>query len=343
MRIRAAERRKNIERVAVIGLLAFILIVVLIVARACRGKVEKRDKYEIEGTDPVIRVDVEEEAELLVPEGEGVEFDPQIESAYAVMVARSDGRVVASREADARIYPASITKIMTLIVAVENAESLDDTITFTEDMITPFYEQGASLVGFVKDEEVNLRDMLYGMILHSGADATEGVVRMIADDEKSFVALMNKKATELGLKDTHFVNAVGLHDDDHYSTCNDLAVILDYAIDNEICKEILCAYKYTTSPTEQNPDGIELTSNQQSRMEGGESEVARIHGGKTGYTKEAGYCLASYAKAYSDGEEYIIISCKGESLYTPVYDHINACKIYLADEENTKDSAEDAE
>lgn len=343
---RKAERRKKIERIAVFVLLAFILTVVLIVARACRGDVVKREKYQIEDTAPVISADAEDENVrdvLTVTDDGAIGFDEQIESQYAVIIARSDGRIVASREADARIYPASITKIMSLIVAVENAESLDDTITFTTDMISPFYEQGASLAGFAEGETVTLRDMLYGMILNSGADATEGIVRLISGDEKSFVALMNKKATELGLKNTHFVNAVGLHDNDHYSTCNELAVILDYALNNEACKEILCTYKYTTAATEQNPEGIDLTSNLQSRMEGGESEVARIHGGKTGYTKEAGYCLASYAKAYSDGEEYLIVTCKGESLYTPIYDHINACKIYLADQENTEDTTEDAE
>lgn len=342
-----AARQSKLEKVSVFALLVLILLSVIIVARACRGDVSAREKYVIEETTPVAAADVADEEpklDLLVPTADSStrELDAQIESQYGVMISRSDGHIVASREADTRVYPASLTKVMTLIVAVENSVNLDETVTFTSDMITPFYEAGASLVGFAEGETVNLRDLLYGMILLSGADATEGVVRITAGDEESFVAMMNDKAKELNLTDTHFVNAVGLHDDDHYSTCNELAIILDYALENEICREILSTYQYTTSATDQNPDGIALTSNLQSRMEGGESEVARIYGGKTGYTDAAGNCLASYAQAYSDGEEYIIITCKGASLYTPIFDHINICKIYLA-EEDTDESVSEAD
>ncbi len=339
---RAADGQSRLEKIAVAGFLVLILLAVIVVAKACRGNIADREKYQLEGTQLVASSDIEQDAstDVLLPVSDEntVAMDAQIESKYAVMVARSDGRIIASREADTRIYPASLTKIMSLIVAVEKAESLDQTIVFTNDMISPFYEQNASLAGFAEGEEVNLKDLLYGMILVSGADATEGVVRVIAENEENFVALMNAKAKELGLKDTHFVNAVGLHDKDHYSTCNEMAVILDHALQNETCREILSTYKYTTAATEQNPEGVALTSNIQSRMEGGESGVARIYGGKTGYTEAAGNCLASFAKAYSDGEEYIIVTCLGADVYTPIFDHINACKIYLAKEENTDES-----
>ncbi len=338
---RIAVGQSRLEKIAVAGFLVLILLAVIVVAKACRGNVNDREKYQISQTQQVVEEVRDDDApDVLSPVSDenSVPMDDEIKSKYAVMVARSDGRIIASREADTRIYPASLTKVMSLIVAVENAESLDETIVFTNDMISPFYEQNASLAGFVEGEEINLKDLLYGMILVSGADATEGVVRVIAGNEESFVSMMNAKAKELGLKDTHFVNAVGLHDKDHYSTCNEMAVILDHALNDETCREILSTYKYTTAVTEQNPEGIELTSNIQSRMEGGESEVARIHGGKTGYTEAAGNCLASFAKAYSDGEEYVIVTCLGQDVYTPIFDHINACKIYLAEEENTDES-----
>lgn len=329
----------RMDKIVIIALLVVILLAVVLIAKACKGDVTPRDRYEISDTEMISDLPEEDEEVFLpVADENTVPMDEEITSKYAVMVERSSGRIVASREADTVIYPASLTKIMSLIIAVEQAESLDDTIVFTTDMIAPFYEQNASLAGFKEGEEVTLKDLLYGMILVSGADATEGVVRLCAGDEASFVGLMNQKAAALGLKDTHFVNAVGLHDKDHYSTCNEMAIILDYALDNETCREILSTYKYTTAPTEQNPDGIELTSNIQSRMEGGESGVARIHGGKTGYTEVAGNCLASFATAYSDGEEYIIVTCLGADVYAPIFDHINMCKIYLAKEENTDES-----
>ncbi|MBQ3100316.1 MAG: D-alanyl-D-alanine carboxypeptidase [Clostridia bacterium] len=328
------------DRIAIVVLLIIILLAVVLIAKACKGNVEPRDRYEISDTLIVDETPADDASDAFLPVSDENTrpMDEEITSKYAVMVARSDGRIIASREADTVIYPASLTKIMSLVVAVEQTESLDETIVFTNDMISPFYEQNASLAGFKEGEEVTLKDLLYGMILVSGADATEGVVRICTDNEASFVGLMNQKAAALGLKDTHFVNAVGLHDKDHYSTCNEMAVILDYALNNETCREILSTYKYTTAATEQNPDGIELTSNIQSRMEGGESGVARIHGGKTGYTESAGNCLASFASSYSDGEEYIIVTCLGGDVYAPIFDHINMCKIYLAKEENTDES-----
>lgn len=338
--VNKAASGSRLDKIAVIALLVIILLAVILIAKACKGNVTPRDRYEISDTGIANETpeDDTDDVFLPVPDEHTVAMDEEIKSKYAVMVARSNGKIVASREADTVIYPASLTKIMSLVIAVEQAESLDETIVFTNDMISPFYEQNASLAGFKEGEEVTLKDLLYGMILVSGADATEGVVRITAGDEAGFVGLMNQKAAALGLKDTHFVNAVGLHDKEHYSTCNEMAIILDYALDNETCREILSTYKYTTAPTEKNPDGVELTSNIQSRMEGGESGVARIHGGKTGYTEVAGNCLASFASAYSDGEEYIIVTCLGSDVYAPIFDHINACKIYLAEEENTDES-----
>lgn len=256
-------------------------------------------------------------------------LDPAIDCPHAVMIERANGHIVCARRADARVYPASLTKVMSLIVAVENCTSLDDTITFTGAMIDPYYRQNASLAGFAVGETVTLRDMLYGMILPSGADAADGVVRITAGDDEHFVALMNEKCDELGLKNTHFTNAVGLYDPHNYSTCNELAIILDYALQNADCRAILSTYKYTTAATEQHPDGIELTSDLQSRMEGGESGVARIYGGKTGYVTEAKHCLACFAQANGDGREYVIVLCGGDTKWKPVFDSINICKKYI--------------
>lgn len=256
-------------------------------------------------------------------------FDPAIDSEYGIMVERGTGRIVARRDPDAKVYPASLTKVMSLIVAVENCGSLDDTLTFTNAIIDPVFRQGASMAGFDNGETVTLRDMLYGMILPSGADAAEGICICVAGDDEHFVALMNEKAKELGLKKTHFANASGLHDPEQYSTCTELAIILDYAIQDPTCRTVLSTYKYTTAPTEQHPEGIELTSDLQARMEGGESGVARILGGKTGYVTESKYCLATFARADADGREYVIVTCMGSGRWKPIFDHINICKKYI--------------
>ena len=135
---------------------------------------------------------------------------------------------------------------------------------------------------------------------------------------------MNAKAKELGLRDTHFVNASGLFDANHYSTPEDMAVIIRAAMENELLREILSTYEYTTAPTAQNPNGILLTSTLFKRMYGTEPEGSDIIGGKTGFINESGYCIASFGKSESEsGTEYVCVTFKGPSVWPAVYDQIN--------------------
>ncbi len=167
-----------------------------------------------------------------------------------------------------------------------------------------------------------MTDMIYGAILPSGADATAGLAIKVAGSEAAFVKLMNKKADELGLKDTHFTNASGLFDKEHYTTPEDMAVIIRAAMQNELCKKVLSTYQYTTAPTPQNPNGIQLTSTLFSYMYGTEPEGSDILGGKTGFVNESGYCIASFGKS-DNGTEYVCVTLKGQGLWPTVYDQIN--------------------
>lgn len=257
-----------------------------------------------------------------------VAFDAAlIESEYAVLLDVTNNTVIASRNSDTRIYPASLTKIMTLLVACEKITDTEQTFTMTYDIIAPLVNQDATRAGFSEGEAVKLIDLLYGAALPSGADATIGLAQAISGSEEAFVGLMNQKAQELGLKDTHFVNTSGLHDPDHYTTATDMAVILEFAIQNELCRKILAAYQYTTSPTPQHPQGILLESTMFSRMYGNEAENVVIEGGKTGYTNESGHCLASFAT--KNGNTYIAATFKGTGRYMPIYDAIDIYANYL--------------
>ena len=233
-----------------------------------------------------------------------------INSKYAILVDRSTGKVIAEKNATSKMYPASMTKIMTLIVAYEHAYSLDDTFTMTEEIIAPLGPANASVAGFVIGETVTVRDMLYGAMLPSGADATDGLAVHIAGSTENFVALMNKKARELGLKGTHFVNASGLHDDNHYSTAEDIAIIFNYALSIPECREIMTTRYYTATPTPEHPDGLRMGSTVLAR----EFSVvgATVLGGKTGYTLEAHQCLASLAVS-KKGTECILITGSAET------------------------------
>lgn len=251
-----------------------------------------------------------------------VALGDMVDARYAVLVDVTDNRIVAQKGADTRVYPASVTKVMSLLVAVENATDMTQTYEMSYTFLDSLYWQQATVAGFSSGERVTVKDMLYGCILPSGADATIGLANLLAGSEEVFATLMNDKAAALGLKNTHFVNSSGLHDPNHYTTALDMAVVLAAAMQDDTCREVLSTYQYTTAATEQHPEGLLLTSTMFSRMYGTEPEGATIIAGKTGYTTEAGHTMASYAKG-DDGHDYIFVSMDGSNKWQATYDAIN--------------------
>lgn len=237
---------------------------------------------------------------------------------YIAILDVDSNKIVAGRECNERIYPASMTKVMTLIVAVENLKNLEQTYTMTSDITYPLYLENATVAGFLPDEIINAKDMLYGLILPSGADAAIGLAQMISGAEDEFVKLMNAKCEELGLKNTHFVNTSGLHDDDHYTTPLEMAMIMKYAMANPTCAEVLSTYQYTTAVTEQHPEGILLTSTMFSRMYGTEVEGVTIVAGKTGYTQEARHCMVSYG--IKGDKKYVVVTAGAQNKWNSIFD-----------------------
>lgn len=255
-----------------------------------------------------------------------------IRSEYAILIDLSTNTVVADKNGDKRIYPASMTKVMTLIVAVENLKDLNEHFTFSYTITDPAYKAGASVAGFLSSESVPLIDVLYGAALPSGADATMALAVTVAGTEEAFAELMNKKAQEIGLENTHFMNASGLHHNDHYSTPHEMAIILEYAMKIPLLAEILSTYQYTTTPTEQHPEGILLTSTIFGRMYGDEAGNCEIIAGKTGYTPEARQCLASMAET-PDGRRFVLVTAMAQDRYDPVWDAIDIYKNYIPEVE----------
>ncbi|MBQ6614447.1 MAG: D-alanyl-D-alanine carboxypeptidase [Clostridia bacterium] len=251
-----------------------------------------------------------------------------IRSEFAILIDLSTNTVVADKNGDKRIYPASMTKLMTLIVAAEYITDFDEHFTFSYAITDPAYQAGASVAGFLSSESVPLIDVMYGVALPSGADATTAIAIKVAGSEEAFAELMNKKALEIGLEKTHFMNASGLHHNDHYSTPHEMAIILEYAMKIPMIAEILSTYQYTTTPTEQHPEGILLTSTIFSRMYGDEAGNCEIISGKTGYTHEARQCLASMAET-PDGRRFVLVTAMAQNRYDPVWDAIDIYKNYI--------------
>ncbi len=253
--------------------------------------------------------------------------DADIKSQISLFIDDDSNTVIASRNSDKKAFPASTTKVMTLLVAVENITDLSDTFTMTYQITDPLYRDGATVAGFSAGEVITVEDMLYGTILPSGGDAAIGLAQKISGSEEAFVNLMNGKAKQLGLKNTHFTNCTGLHNDNHYTTAEDLAVIFRNALKNELCKKIISTYRFTTSKTDKHPEGILLENTIFKYMYGTEPETATILGGKTGFVNESGYCIVTYGKSQTD-KNYVCVTLNGESRWPAVYDQINMYKKY---------------
>ena len=247
-----------------------------------------------------------------------------INSSYAVLMQAGSGRVVGDINGETPMYPASMTKIMTTIVAIENLSDLNQEITVTNDMIANLYAQDATQAGFQPGETVQAIDLLYGVMLPSGADCCIALADTIAGSEEGFVELMNQKAEKLGLENTHFCNTTGLHADDHYSTAKDIAELLRYALKNSTFREIFESPYHSTPGTNVHPDGITFYSTMFKNLSDTTVIDGKIMGGKTGFTSEAGCCLASFAEI--DDIEYILVTAGAYQAGTPHID--DAVKLY---------------
>lgn len=249
-------------------------------------------------------------------------LDLELYSSSAVLVDVQSGTVLAEKGMDEKIYPASMTKVMTLLVAAENLPDLDATFTMTQAIIDPLYLAGASMAGYVNGETVTMRDLLYGAVVPSGAEATEALAQAVAGSEEAFVTMMNEKAAALGLTNTHFMNTSGLHDENHYSTVREIALILQAALENETCTEILSAENYRASETEQHPDGLAMTNKFLYRVHHEYAlNGAEITAAKTGYTAEAMNCCAS-AGTTPDGRSVICVTANAWTGEFCIEDHI---------------------
>lgn len=238
-----------------------------------------------------------------------------INSTYAVLMQARGGKIIGEINSEETMYPASMTKIMTAIVAIEELKDLNQEITLTNEMFAGLYERDATQAGFQPNETVRAIDLLYGVMLPSGAECCIALADTIAGSEEGFVELMNQKAEKLGMDGTHFCDSTGLHDPNHYSTVKDIAVLLKYAIRNETFREIIESPYHSTSGTNIHPDGITFYNTMFHNLPDPSVTGGKILGGKTGFTNDAGLCLASFAEI--DGTEYILVTAGAFSAGTP--------------------------
>lgn len=257
-------------------------------------------------------------------------FSDEIISQYGVFIDVENEKIIAQKEAYTKMYPASMTKIMTILVAAEKIEKsqLKDTFTITREITDYSFENDCSCVGFDVDETVSVEDLFYGTILPSGADAALGLAYYVAGTHENFVELMNNKLKQLGISQTtHFTNCVGIYNDEHFSTAYDMAIILKAASENELCRKVLSAHTYTTSVTEQHPDGIIISNWFLRRIEDKDTH-GEVLCGKTGYVRQSGNCSASLA-INKNGNEYICVTAMSSSVWNCIKDQTALYSRYM--------------
>ena len=251
--------------------------------------------------------------------------DEDIYSQYIVLVDAETNRIEAARNAATVMNPASMAKVLTILVCSEQIEDLDKKVTMTMSANDYAFVTESSAAGLEVGERVSARDMLYCTILPSGADAAVSLAEYVAGSHEAFADLMNAKVKELGRdKTAHFTNAVGIYDEDLHCTVVDMAMIMKAALEVKVCREALTAHTYTTGATEEHPDGIFMSNVFLRRIEDYDDDFGVVESAKTGYVDEAGNCAVSYAITNS-GKRYICVTGNSTGSWNCIYDH---CRIY---------------
>ena len=252
-------------------------------------------------------------------------------SQYVILLDLASGEVLAQRDPKAVINPASMTKILTLLVSAEHVtDEMMETGTFTMTRAIGDYcfVNKCSNVGYEVDEVIPVKELFYGCILCSGADACLGLAETIFGSHEAIVEAMNAKVAELGLSEkTHFTNCIGLYDPDLHCTVEEMAIILRAALENDFCREVLTTTTYQSLPTDHHPQGQVLSNLFSRRIQYQDTGTVTVSAAKTGYVEESGFCAASYGTT-ADGREYLCVTGKSTGTQQSIKDHAELYRTY---------------
>lgn len=298
-------------------LLAAGSMFLLLLLSGCGKQSHLENAYSFEEREPVLSVGMSGQAplfaeDLCVITGETQDDDASVAAGAGALFDVTDASVLYSKHATERMYPASITKVMTALIAIEEG-NLSDTVTVTGDAVIT--ETGASLCGIKPGDQITLEQLLYGLMMPSGNDAANAIAVHMSGSLDAFVQRMNERAKELGATQTHFMNPSGLSDENHYTTAYDLYLIFNEALKLPLFREIIHTQSYTAQYTDASGAPVSQTWNVGNWYQKGDTETPdglTVLGGKTGTTKAAGYCLIM-AVDDSSGGEYISVVLKSDS------------------------------
>lgn len=230
---------------------------------------------------------------------------PSIHSSYALFIEKDSGEVLYKKNETKKTAPASLTKMMTILVALDKIENLSAETSIDSKSYNDMVEKNSSMAGFVPGEKLTYRDLLYGAMLNSGGEAANSLALSVCENQKNFVDLMNEKAKKIGMNDTHFTNVEGFDDPDQYSTAKDMALLVSKALDNGHFRVLFTTPTFRTSTTSVHPEGLLLSSTVLTNLPEMTNTSFSIAGGKSGTTLDAGECWATLGEI--NGKEYISV------------------------------------
>lgn len=235
----------------------------------------------------------------------------KISSKYAVVMDANTGTVLYDKNATSKIYPASTSKVMTAIVAIENSH-MDDILTVSQNALKGQNDNGAH-IGLKRNEKISMKDALHGLWIESANDSAIAIAEHISGSEKEFAKLLNKKAEDLHLENSNFVTPNGLYDKDHYSSVKDLATITAYALKNPQFYQLLTTHIHELAPTNKRKEPVTIyTSHPMAPYK--YNAYPYFLGGKTGYVPESKCNMITVAK--KDDTTLICVTGKTDSLYS---------------------------
>lgn len=235
---------------------------------------------------------------------------PDLASNYAIVLDANTGNILYQKNAFDKQYPASITKLMTFLLAIENTK-LTDTVTMSHDAVFGI-DRGSSHIGLDEGEQISMEDALYGMMLESANEVAWGIGEFVAGGSiEDFAKMMNERAVELGCLGTHFVNANGLPDENHYTTCYDMALITKACLEHDEFRKIAGTRNHVIGPTNICEEERQLW--QHCKMTNPDSKYyyEYCEGGKTGYTNDALNTLVTWSKKGDTELICVLMNCNG--------------------------------
>ena len=251
--------------------------------------------------------------------------EPDLVADAAIIMDAASGQVLYEKNAHEQKYPASITKIMTILLALEAEVDFNETITMSENSIWGV-ERDSTLLGLDVGEKVTMGDLMYATMVMSANECAYAIAEYVGGDIETFAGMMNDKATALGCENTHFVTPNGLHDDDHYTTPYDMALITKEALKHDQFRELAQTLSYTVPETNLADVTRPLWNGNKMINPASDIYYEYCEGGKTGYTTKSNNTLMTYAK--KDGLELIciIMDCDGNRrAYTDTRALYNYC------------------